>query len=183
MKFNLVTAPTSLAVSVANMKTHLRREASFTDHDTLIQTYIEAATKEFEQRANLAICFQTWDLYLNYKEVQERIEITKFPVNGIAQIVYYDADNVLQSLTSSNGDYISFINGRPASVILDDYPTTYERDDAMRIRFTAGFSTVPDDIELAIKMMVWRIYFNPNDPVDERRSYVDKIIADYRLWE
>jgi len=180
MEYKIVTPASTLAVSVADMKTHLRETSS--DLDGLIETYIEAATKQFEQRTNLALMPQTWRLTLDDTEVVERVEIYKYPIIGFSSITYYDSDNVSQSLTSSADDYISYIDGRPGSLIFDDPPTCYERDDAMTIQFVAGFSTVPDDILLAIKMMVWRIYNHPDDPVSEKFSYVDKIVNDYRAW-
>jgi uncharacterized phiE125 gp8 family phage protein len=182
MNYKLVTAPTALAVSVSDMKSHLRVTVS--THDTLIQTYIEAATQMIENRTNLALCPQTWRLSLRWDEVVENVTISKFPILGFTSITYFDGDNVSQSFTNSQHDWISFVDGRPGSLIFpESLPTVYERDDAMRIQFIAGFSAIPDDLILAIKMLVWRMYNHPDDPVTERFSFVDKIVRDYRLWQ
>jgi uncharacterized phiE125 gp8 family phage protein len=181
MKYKIVTPASSLPVSVADMKTHLRETSP--DLDGLIEGYIEAAVQLFEQRTNKCIMPQTWKLTLDDSEVVERVEIFKYPILGFSSITYYDADNAVQSLTNSQDDYISFIDGRPGSLIFDDPPTTYERDDAMSITFLAGYDTVPNDILLAIKMLVWRMYVHPDDPVSERLSFVDRIVRDHRAWQ
>ena len=126
MKYNIVTPASTLAVSVAEAKTFCRIEHS--NHDSMIESHIKTATQEFENRANVCVMAQTWNLSLTDEEVVERIEIFKYPILGFNSITYYDTDNTSQSLTNSNGDYISFIDGRPGSLIFDDVPTTSDRD-------------------------------------------------------
>ena len=181
MEYKLVTAATTYPVSVADAKTYCR--VSHSNHDTLIEGLIKSATQQFENRSNLAIMPQTWKLSLNQSEVVERIEIAKYPILGIVSVNYYDDDNTLQSLTNSQRDYISFINGRPCSLILDEVPEVYDRDNAMEITFLAGFDDVPSDIEDALKMTVYRMYNHPDDPVTDRFSFVDRVIRDHRSWQ
>ncbi len=181
MIYKRTTDPTDLAVSVADMKSHLGVTGS--GHDALIQTYIEAAQRMIEARANITLKSQVWDLSLSQSEVVERVEIAKYPILGFSSITYYDTDNASQSLTNSQGDYISFVDGRPGSLIFDSVPSVYDRDDAMKITFTAGYITIPDDIVLAIKMLTWRMYNHPDDPVTEKMSFVDKIVRDHRSWQ
>lgn len=181
MIYKRTTDPTELAVSVADMKIHLGVTSS--SHDALIQSYIEAAQRMIEARANICLKSQIWTLSLNQSEVVKKVEIGKYPILGFSSITYYDTDNASQSFTHSQGDYISFVAGRPGSLIFDEVPSVYDRDDAMKITFTAGFSTIPDDIVLAIKMLVWRMYNHPDDPVTEKQSFVDKIVRDNRSWQ
>jgi len=181
MIYKRTTDPTELAVSVADMKTHLRVTTSA--HDTLIQSYIGAATNMIEKRANICLKPQTWTVSLSQSEVKEKVELAKYPILSFSSVTYYDTDNAIQSYTHSAGDYLVFISGRPGSLIFDEVPSVYDRDDAMTITFTAGYSTIPDDIALGIKMMVWRMYKHPDDPVTERMSFVDKIVRDHRSWQ
>lgn len=182
MNYKLVTAPTALPISAADTKVHLRVTTSA--HDALIESYIKAATQMIEQRTNLSLSPQAWRLSLAWNEVVEKVEISKYPIIGFTSITYYDGDNTSQSLTNSQHDWISFIDGRPGSLIfVDSLPTVYERDDAMKIVFISGFSSIPEDLKLSIKMLVWRMYNHPDDPVTERHSFVDKIVRDHRLWQ
>jgi uncharacterized phiE125 gp8 family phage protein len=182
MKYNLITPATALPISVLDAKSHLRVTSS--DHDALIEDLIWGAARQFENRTNTVLSPQTWDLVLDSDEVKERIEFLKYPILGITSLKYYDTDNVLQTLTggSSNRDYISFINGRPAAVdfVVDETPSTYDRVDAMTIRFLAGYSTLPYDIKHALLAWIFRMYENPNDPVSMKVSFFDKIVNDYR---
>lgn len=181
MIYKRTTDPTDLTVSVADMSSYLR--LTVTTHNALVQTLIEAAQRLFESRANIMLKSQTWDLSLNQSEVIERVEMAKYPILSFSAVTYYDTDNALQSFTHSAGDYIVFLDGRPGSLIFDDLPSVYDRDDAMTITFTGGYSTIPDDIVLGIKMLVWRMYKHPDDPVSERLSFVDKIVRDHRSWQ
>jgi hypothetical protein len=56
----------------------------------------------------------------------------------------------------------------------------------MTITFLAGYAdadSVPADIKVAVKMLVYRMYWHPDDPVSEKLSYVDKIVRDHRSWQ
>jgi len=184
MKYNLITPASTLPVSVADAKSHLR--VTHSNHDNLIEDLIWGAAREFENRANVVLSAQTWDLVMDSDEVKERIEFLKYPVLGVTSISYYDTDNTLQTVTgtSSNREYISFINGRPAAVdfIVDETPSTYDRVDAMTIRFLAGYSTLPYDIKQALLAWIFRMYENPNDPVSMKVSFFDRVVSDYRSY-
>ena len=149
----------------------------------MIESYIKSETATIEKRCNLAIMPQTWDVFLDYTEVAEYLELFKFPMTSITSIKYYDTDNEEQTVDA--GDYTTIITGRPTQIIFDDVPSVYERSDAMTIRFVAGFTNLEEinDIILAIKQRVFKIYNNPGDFVEEKLSYFDKVIRDYRVYE
>jgi len=181
--YNLITSASTLPVSIAQAKEHLR--ITHADHDAMIADLIFAAAREFENKSNECLSRQTWDLVLSDAEVKEVIKFHKYPVLGIVSISYFDGDNAAQSLTSSNGDFFTFINGRPAVVDFsaDETVTTYERQDAMTIRFTAGYSVLPYDIKQALLSRVYRLYEEPSDPVSERMTYFDRVLRDYRAYD
>jgi uncharacterized phiE125 gp8 family phage protein len=177
MNYFLKTAATDLAVSVADMKTHLR--VTHSDHDDLIESYILAGTDKIEGGANICLKAQTWNAYFSWAEVSDVMLLWKHPISSITSVKYYDTDNALQTVDS--GDYITFITGRPSSVTFTDgAESTYERADAMDIEFVGQYSSIPDDIILAIKLYVARVYANPEDPVDEKIGYVERVIEKYR---
>jgi uncharacterized phiE125 gp8 family phage protein len=180
MKYVVKTPASTLPVTLADVKSHLRAE-DYTDHDDLITTYIEAAAKTIEQRANLMLKAQTWTLYLEQSEVSDRIKFYKWPVTSISSIKYYDSDNSLQTMDSSN--YTTIITLRPTEIIIEDLPSVYDRSDAMQIEFVGGFTTVPDDIILAIKQRCFKVYNNPSDFVEMKTTYMEKVITDYRGYD
>lgn len=174
-----------MPVSLADAKAHLR--VTNTDQNDLITDLIWGAVEAFEKRANVCLSAQTWKAFLD--KGYEYIEIWKYPVTGIARIEYYDDDNSIQTLstdeyfhnvdTGSVGDY----SPRPCVIRIDgDIPSTYERDDAMIITFTAGYSTIDYDVKQALYAWIFRMYENPNDPVTEKLSFFDNIIDANRSY-
>lgn len=179
MSYYLVTPATTLPISVEEAKSHLR--VTNDDQDDLITDLIWGATRQFENRSNEVLTEQTWDFVLNQDEVVTRVEFFKFPVKSITSVGYYDTSNAAQTVDSA--DYILFTGGRPASLIFSDVPSTYLRDDSMTIRFLAGYTTLPFDIKQALLAKVFRLYENPHDPVDEKVSFFDKVVRDYRSYD
>jgi hypothetical protein len=53
----------------------------------------------------------------------------------------------------------------------------------MQIEFVGSFSAVPDDIVLAIKQRCYKVYNNPDDFVEERLTYFEKVVRDHRSYE
>lgn len=179
MIYYLVTPASVLPVSLADAKAHLRVTNS--DQDDLITDIIWGAARQFENRSNEVLSEQTWDLVMNQSEVLTRISFFKFPVKSITSVSYYDSDDSLQTVDAA--DYTLFITGRPSSIIFDDVPSTYLRDDSMTIRFVAGYTALPYDIKQAVLAKVFRLYENPNDPVEEKVSFFEKVVRDYRSYD
>jgi uncharacterized phiE125 gp8 family phage protein len=180
MKYSISTAATTLPVSIAEVKKHLRIE-SYGDHDDMIESYIEAATDTIEKRANIMIGSQTWKLFLSSEEVTENIFFYKSPITSISSIKYYDSDNALQTLSSSL--YTTVLDIRPAQIIISELPSVYDRTDAMEITFVGGYTTTPRDIKLAIKQRCYKIYNSPDDTVEQKMTLMEKVIRDYRSYE
>lgn len=181
--YQIYKAATSLPISLADTKTHLR--ITHSNHDDLIEDLLWGAVHAFEKRANVCLTSQTWKAFCD--KAYDKIELWKYPITGISSIRYYDDDNVAQTL--STDDYFSNIaqgsmgyDPRPCVIEIEDTPSTYEREDALVITFTAGYSTIDYDVKQAILAWVYRIYENPNDPVTERLSFFDKVIADNRSY-
>ena len=176
MNYYLKTAATTLPISIADMKKHLRVEHS--NHDDMIESYIEAGVNKIEGGANICLVSQTWNAYFRWNEVKEEMRLWKYPISSITSVKYYDSDNAEQ--TDDAGNRTESLKGHPAYILFEDTPSVYEREDAMDIEFVAGFTSVPSDILLAIKLYVARIYASPSDPVDEKIGYVEKVIEKYR---
>lgn len=181
--YQIYKSATTLPVSVADAKTHLR--ITHSDHDDLIADLLWGAVKAFEKRANVCLSSQTWKAF--FDKAYDVIELWKYPITGISSIRYYDDDNVMQTLSTS--DYFSNIDQgstgydpRPCVIEIEDTPSTYTRDDALVITFTAGYTSIDYDVKQAILAWVYRMYENPNDPVTERLSFFDKITDDNRSY-
>ena len=181
--YKIVQPARTLPVSVADAKTHLRITGS--DHDSLISDLIYAAAKQFEKRANQCLSTQRWRAFC--EKGYAEIELWKYPITSIDLIQYYNSSNVIATL--STADYFSNVdsgsNGyiaRPVVVVVEDVPSTYERDDAFIITFTAGYSIIDKDVKQALLSWVYRKYENPNDAVTERISFFDNVVGDNRSY-
>lgn len=168
---------------MADAKTHLR--ITHSDHDSLISDLVYSAAKQFEKRANVCLSTQRWRAFCT--KGYEEIELWKYPVVSIDLIQYYDSDNAIQTL--STDDYFSDVdtgsNGyiaRPVVVVVESVPSTYVRDDAFIITFTAGYSSIDFDVKQALLSWVYRKYENPNDAVTERISFFDNVVVDLRSY-
>lgn len=182
--YQIYAAATTLPISVADAKAHLRITNS--TQDNLVEDLIWGAVKSFEKRANVCLSDQTWKAFL--PTFYDEIEIYKYPVTSIDIIQYYDSDNAIQTLSSANyfsnldtgsvGDY----NPRPLLITVETSYSTYERDDAVIITFGSGYSTIDFDVKQALLSWVYRKYENPNDAVTERISFFDNIVEDSRSY-
>lgn len=181
--YQIYKAATTLPISLADAKTHLR--ITHSSHDDLISDLIWDGVKSFEKRANVCLSAQTWKAF--FDKAYEEIELWKYPITGISSIRYYDDDNVAQTLATSK--YFSNVDQgstgydpRPCVITIEDTPSTYDRDDAVVVTFTAGYTTIDSDVKQAILTRIYRMYENPSDPVSERVTFFDKIICDNRSY-
>ncbi len=121
------------------------------------------------------------------------IELRRPPFISIDLVQYYDANNALQTLASSNYyvDEISDIVPRLQFKDTAILPQTYCRDDAVRITWTAGYqpegspaenysTNVPTPIKSAILLGVELLYdnFKPDDRAAMERAR-DSLLASY----
>ena len=170
-KLRLKTAPTLTPVSVAEAKTHLRIDSSFTADDTYIETLIDVATLAAENYTNLAIMQQSWYLFID--SFPDYFNLLKGSLNDaeVNSINYSDEDNVNQTLHASN----YFIDGniKPARIYFAPdatIPSTYDKPNAVSVDFTLGFtaaSQVPAPIKQAILLMVGT-YYETRQTVSDR---------------
>lgn len=138
MGYKLVTAPSSVVISLEEAKQHLRVDHS--DEDDLIEAYTEAATGAVEQESGRALVDQTWDLYLDAMpdSADDPIEIAKPPLLEILGVFYRDSagDEQEFAAASYNIDDTSI----PARIVaVSAWPTAKEMINAVRVRFRAGY--------------------------------------------
>lgn len=181
--YQIYKAATTLPVSVSDAKAHLRVTGS--DHDSLIEDLIWGAVKQFEKRGNLCLSSQTWKAFVD--KGYEELELWKYPVAGISSIQYYNSSNALTTLSTAS--YYSNVNTgstgwnpRPIVIFITSVPSTYKREDAMIVTFSAGYSTIDFDVKQALLSWVYRKYEDPNDAVTERISFFDNVVGDNRSY-
>lgn len=164
-KTKIVTPAAATPVTLTEAKAHLRIDTSDTTEDTLITTLLTVASDIAEKRMARALISQTWAQYLDEFPCEDSIEIKLPPLQSITHIKYYDADNTLQTLASSNYDLD--IISEPGIVRLSatgSWPSTYDKNNAVIITFVAGYgaasTSVPEIIRAAIKLLISHFFEN-----------------------
>lgn len=170
-KLKIATAAAAVPVTLTEAKAHLR--VDYTTEDTLITTLIGVATEYAEKRLGRALISQTWDMYFDtwedafaYCGTGDRIIVPLPPLASVTHIKYYDTSNVQQTWSSANYDVD--IIAEPGEIVLSaantGTPGTYNRPNAVNIRFVAGYgaasTNIPETIRAAIKLLISHFYEN-----------------------
>lgn len=160
--YKQTSAPASEPITLAEAKAQLRVESDFTDDDTWITTAITVVREQVEALTNRALLPQSFELALDGFE--DEIQLPKPPFSSLTSIQYYDEDETLQTLASSY--YLVNDFAEPAVVTKktnQTYPSTFDRPDAVRIAFSAGYAdadSVPTSIKQAMLMLLTDLYDN-----------------------
>ncbi len=162
-RLDLVTAPATEPISIAEAKRHIRVEHS--DDDVFIGSLIQVAVNYLDATGTLgkAMITQTWSEC--YGPNLSTVRLSLGPVQSVSSIKYYDVNNTLQTDTLTNYYIIGtkgYMTIYPKSGFT--WPTVFKRDDAIKITYVVGFgdtpATVPATVRHAIKMLVAHYYEN-----------------------
>lgn len=168
MSYKLITGPLTEPVSLAEAKLHLKIDSDTTD-DNLISLLITAAREQAEMYTRRAFIAQTWELQEDCFEGGE-ILLEKTPVQSVTSIKYYDTNGVEQTLSTS----VYGLNqaDEPNEVYLKYgmvWPVVRGEENDVKIRFVAGYSTVPASVKAAMLLIIGHLYENREDVVVGRQ--------------
>tara|TARA_R100000329_G_C7613833_1_gene217843 strand:+ start:383 stop:1030 length:648 start_codon:yes stop_codon:yes gene_type:complete len=157
------SARSTFAVSLAEAKAHLRIDSSYTTDDTYITTLTKIAQNIVEKETGILLTSLVMT-YIADEFNTEKIDLG-FNGNTLTHVKYYDTDNSLQTLASSQYD-VSNLNYPNANVLIypakdADWPDTYDKPDAVEIKFTAGLNqtyNIPEGLIQAILLIIGRYY-------------------------
>lgn len=142
-----------LIVTVSEIKTYERMDASDTLLDTAIEEAIKTATMLLENLSGAVFQAQTFECY--YDAFPDAMEIPLHPNQAITKIEYYDTDNELQELTDYDEQKKKYLTNIMPEY-LDSFPDCYDSTDRVIVSASAGYSAsdMPNDIKTAVKMTV-----------------------------
>ena len=129
---------TSFPVSLAEAKHQLAYFHS--EDDAHVQALIAIATEEAEEYTGVNAHFCTVEEKLAQFPAG-MIVLSGEPFAAINTIKYYDADNNLQTLSSSLYRVYSHLKDTQIEII-DSWPSTYDREDAIVIEYVLGYASV-----------------------------------------
>ena len=162
----LTTAPSDEPVTTTEMKAALGL-GSGSDHDTRLTALIAAARQKFETDTGSAVLTQTWEHIVDNWD--EEICLTRFPVQSITSIQYYDGAGTLQTLSSSIYQ-LDIAKREVRLAYLQNWPVAQPRWDAIKITYVAGYSSValvPEQIKQAVKLLAAHWFEAPDMMIND----------------
>ena len=183
------TAPADNCLTLTEVKDYLKVETSA--EEALIASLLDAAESVVEAYCNRKLMKGVYDFTL--KDFPAYGIVLPFsPVVSITSITYYDSNNSLQTWASSN--YMVNVNSEPTRIsYINDYPDVYEdRDDAVIVRFTVGYSSssttatqqaaVPGALKMAILRYIGDLYAIRQDQVREKFTSWMQLTYPFRVF-
>lgn len=165
MNLLLLTPPAATPVSLAEAKAHLRVEHS--EDDTYITNCIATAVARIDGRngwLRRSLVNRTYQLFLPWFPVARCIPLPLPPLSSVTSIKYQDQSDVEQTFSAAS--YQAVKNEDEGYIYLktgESWPgNTYERPDAVKIEFVAGYgatgAAVPENIRHAILIEIGHLY-------------------------
>lgn len=153
-----------LFITLAEAKSQLRIDSSYTGDDTYIEALIAIAVSIVEKETSIAI---TADQQMTYI-ADGFLPVIDLGLNGheVESVKYYNTDNVLTTLVVDTDYYVSNLNFPMASIRLynttdNDWPDTYDKPDSVEVKFKAGINNqndIPNGLRQAIFLIIGRYY-------------------------
>ena len=158
MTYALITPSPSEAISLAEVKAHLRLDGD--DENALLTSLIRTAREHLERTCGLALIRQSWRLYLDRWPEAGMVEFLRGPVMSVDAVRAFDELGE-ESLLSLAGHALDGV-GRPARLWLRERPAARQVINGVEIDFTAGFGEagedVPDTLKRAMLIHIAQMY-------------------------
>lgn len=178
--------PAEEPVTTAEAKTHLRIASGVTEDDTYIGNLIKAGRYYIEHYTGRPLVSKTYDQYFDYFK---NLDIVLYwgGVSDVDSVNYADENTGVEGELSAANYVVDKVMDRCRIRVAKDetWPNTYNKPNAVRVRYTAGFgaaSDVPEDIKQALLMLVAEMYERRENGVKQLPTVVEWMLAPYRLW-
>lgn len=152
----VVTAPEP-EIDLDLVKTHLRVDGD--DDDTLIEAFIAAAVSHIDgPHGWLRRAIWPQELEVRQDGFCGAIRLPYLPAISVVSIKYVDQDGGEQTVPPQ--DYVMLGRGAIGLAYQATWPTPRGDAECVRIRYEAGFETLPPAIFSAVLLMVGDLYKN-----------------------
>jgi uncharacterized phiE125 gp8 family phage protein len=146
----ILTPPASEPVTLKQAKKQLELAEADDSHDEQLQFLIETSRDSVERDTGMAMLTQTVEHVQAGFTVS--IQLQRRPVQSITSIQYYDDGNSIQTL-STNIYQLNPSKERIELKYLQDWPTTADRWDAVKVTYVAGY-TSPASVPASLRQMM-----------------------------
>jgi hypothetical protein len=173
MKFQLITGPTVLPLTLAEVKNHLKIDTDLTEDDAWVFGAIRAAVDRCEAHTKRCLMTQTWSIWFDrfmagqepwwdgvrdgalseLTSCKRYIELNKAPVQSVSHVKTYDDSDV--SYTMSTADYMVDSVSVPARLALRNgktWPATVLRPlNGIEVQVICGYGSNLTDVPQSIR--------------------------------
>ena len=156
------------AVTTAEMKNYLKANyGTDTTEDALLVDFIFSAQRFLEDLGQFSISSKTWKCWVDGKLDLKKLVLPMGPIISIQKVYRIDDEGTETELTLNTDyykkgltDLVLFFTSTPSDGIprgtnLNWYP--------IRVEYTAGHETVPDDLKIAVMKMTAENYMKRGD--------------------
>lgn len=153
MSAKQITAPATLAVTLASAKDTLRIEQADTSLDSLLTLWIEAITEAAEHEVGRCFVNQGWRVTLD--RFYDAIRLDRAPLVSVESVKFIDEDGIEQTLDPA--DYIVDSASEPGFIVpaaLKAWPCTAERVNAVTVDYTVGYGADEATVPKAAKLFI-----------------------------
>jgi len=183
--FKVITAVGTEPVTLTEAKLQCKVDTS--DDDALITALITAAREYCEHYTRRAFASLTVEMVLDEFPADDTIMLDHSPVTSITHIKYNDSAGDEQTITGS--EYALDEYGDANRVVLDygiSWPLAQDIPNAVRIRYVAGWTTLPFAAEAAVKLLIAHLYKNRSATTEKALSEVpigvDALLNTIKIW-
>lgn len=187
------TATVGQPVTLDEAKEHL--DIDYTEHDTLITTFIAAATEEVERTINRDLMQRSYQWKIAAWPFP--FYLPRGPVISIDSITYTDPDEVSATVATT---VYGLRTTEPAEIYIKDgqtLPSVLNQADVITVTFTTGYagsgdspidrSAIPDALRSAIMLRVFDLYQNRGGQITgtmvTQNETVWRLLQPYRTWQ
>lgn len=169
--------PASEPVTLVEGKAQCRVDGS--DEDGLVTTYIKASRQLVEEYTGTKLGAQT--AVLKCSSFADLCDLPIAPVSAVSSITYLDVAGAEQTL--STDVYEAVLVGLEPQIRLkinQSWPSIREASDAIRVTVSAGYSTVPEPIRLAMLLCISA--FNDGRSTGDIPDGAHSLLSNYRRF-
>lgn len=156
----------SISGAESNFAVNVVKQTPYSSEDTQINSLITRARLYAEKYQRRSLAVTTYDLFLDDFPKCNQIELPMgapvASITAVTSVTYLDSSGTTSTMTASTSGYYVDINAEPAKVVLSYAATwpvfTPNPTNSVKIRYQAGYTTLPEDTKHAIIMLASAYY-------------------------